>query len=85
MMNSLVERILKSGSPLSIVLASSTGCFVLMRGSRLIAMESDGSDSSVSLRTDDRLSRPLAGLSAALFLMAFAASEALVMIRALCR
>jgi hypothetical protein len=85
MMNFLVDRILKFGSPLSIVLASIAGCFVLMRGTHLIARESDGSDSSASMCTDDRLSKPLAGISAALFLMAFVASETLVMIRALYR
>ena len=84
-MNFVVDRILKFGSPLSIVLASTAGCFVLMRGSRLIARESDASDSAVSMRTDDRSNKPLAGISAALFLMTFVASEALVMIRALYR
>jgi hypothetical protein len=39
----------------------------------------------VSMRTDDRSNKPLAGISAALFLMTFVASEALVMIRALYR
>jgi len=84
-MNFLVERILKFGSPLSVVLASIAGCFVLMRGTCLIASESDGSDSSASMCTDGRLGKPLAGLSAALFLTAFVTSEALVMIRAFCR
>ncbi len=85
MMNFLVGRVLKFGSPLSIVLASTAGCFVLMRGSHLIARESNGSDSAASVRTDDRSGKPLAGLSAALFLMAFVASETLVMIRAFYR
>jgi hypothetical protein len=85
MMNFLVDRILKFGSPSSIALASTAGCFVLIRGSRQIATESDGSNSSDSICADDRSSQPLAGISAALFLMAFVASEALVMIRAFYR
>jgi hypothetical protein len=37
------------------------------------------------MRANENSSKPLAGISAALFLMAFVTSEALVMIRALYR
>jgi hypothetical protein len=37
-----------------------------------------------SIRVDGALRKPLAGIGAALFLLAFVTSEALVVIRALC-
>jgi len=83
-MTFLVGRILKFGSFLSIVLASAAGCFVWIRASGLTATEREASNSGASM-SDGRSSKRLAGVGAALFLMAFVTSEALAMIRAFYR
>jgi hypothetical protein len=84
-MTSYLRRILKLGSPLGNVLLSTVGCFVLMHGSGFDANCKDGSDTLPPFREDGRSRRSLAGGGAALFLLACIASEALVMIRAICR
>lgn len=83
-MTFLVVRILRFGSFLSIVLASAAGCFVWIRASGLTATEREVSNSGATM-SDGRSSKRLAGVAAALFLMAYVTSEAVVMIRAFCR
>jgi hypothetical protein len=56
-----------------------------MRGFRLVASKKEESAVESSIRVDGTLGKPLAGTGAALFLLTFVTSEALVMIRALCR
>jgi hypothetical protein len=51
----------------------------------MVAVEADRSDLVEPMRANGKSSKPLAGISAALFLMAFVTSETLVMIRALYR
>jgi len=85
MMHSFARRILNF-SPLSRDLAvSATGCFVLMRGFRLAAIENEGRDTAASTRAAETPRQQLAGIGAALFLLAFIASEALAAIGALRR
>ena len=85
MTNCFVRWILKLGSLTGCLLASSAGCFVFTRASRMVAVEADRSDPVEPMRANENSSKPLAGISAALFLMAFVTSETLVMIRALYR
>ena len=68
--------------------APSAGCLVFMRGFRLIAMGEageEGSDTGSSMRAHGRSLKPLAGIGAALYLLAFVANEALATIGKLCR
>jgi hypothetical protein len=54
------------------------------RGFRLVAMGEERTNPLASIRVDGALRKPLAGIGAALFLLAYITSDALVMIRALC-
>jgi hypothetical protein len=54
-----------------------------MRGFRLVAMDKEESDAGAAPRADGRSPKLLAGIGAALFLLAFVASEALATIGAL--
>jgi hypothetical protein len=85
MMNRFVRRVLELGSQMSRLLASAAGCFVFARGFRLVAMGEERSVPVTSNSVDGAPLRPLAGIDAALFLLAFVTSEALLMIRVLCR
>jgi len=85
MMSLFVSRILKFGSLMSFLLMSAAGWFVFIRSSRLDAMEREGSDAEATFRSGGRSNKRIAGISAAVFLMAFVTSEALFMIRAICR
>jgi hypothetical protein len=79
-MSSLVYRVSKLGLLMGDLAASSAGCFAFMHGFRLIAMGAageEGSDTGSSMRADRRSPKPLAGIGAALFLLAFAGSEVL--------
>ena len=82
MMNSFVRRILKFSPLLRDLVVSAAGCFAFMRGFRLVAMGKEESDAGASLRADGRSPKSLAGIGAALFLLAFVASEALATIGA---
>jgi uncharacterized iron-regulated membrane protein len=84
MMTFLVNRILKLGLFLSIVLASAAGCVVWIRASGLTSTEREGSNPGATL-SDGRSSKRLEGVAAALVLMAFVTSEALAMIWAFYR
>jgi hypothetical protein len=82
-MNCFVRCILRLGSLMGCLLASSAGCFVFTRASSLAATEREGSDSEATIRAGGGSSKHLAGIGAALFLMAFVTSEVLLAIRAL--
>jgi hypothetical protein len=82
MMKHFLGRILKFGPPMGDLFVSATGCFVMMRGFRMVATEKEGSETGSPLRVDGRSRKPLAGIDAALFLLVFVASEALLTIRA---
>ena len=82
MMNRFVRRSLKFGPVLWNSVASALGCFVFMRGFRLVAAEKEvrGADSSIDDAETSRVSS--AGICAAIFLLVFIASEALAAVRA---
>ena len=83
MMSSFMRRILKLGLLMGDMAVSAAGCFVFMRGFRVVAMGQEGPDTRSSMRADGRSTKPLAGIGAALFLLAFVASEAAATIVAL--
>ena len=56
-----------------------------MRSFRMVAMGQEGPDARSSMRADGRSTKPFAGIGAALFLLAFVASEAAATIVALRR
>ena len=76
MMSSHIRRILKLGLLMGDMVVSAAGCFVFMRGFRVVAMGQERPDARSSMRADGRSTKPLAGIGAALFLLAFVASEA---------
>jgi hypothetical protein len=82
-MNSSAGRILKLGPLMRDLFVSAAGCFAFTRCFRLIAIGKEGSDTGPYIHVVGRSRKPLAGIGAALFLLAFVASEALAAIRAL--
>ena len=84
-MNSFARSILKFPPLLLDLAVSATGSFALMRGFRLAAIEEKGSDTAACDRVAGTPSKQLAGIGAALFLLAFVASEAAATIVALRR
>ena len=83
MRSSFTRRIRKIGPFMGDVLVSAYGCFALMRGFRVVAMGQERPDARSSVRADDRSTKPLAGIGAAVFLLAFVASEAAAAVVAL--
>ena len=75
-MSSHIRRILNFGLLIGDVVVSAAGCFVFMRCSRVVATGQERPDAGSSMRADGRSIKPLAGIGAALFLLAFVASEA---------
>ena len=75
----------KVGTLMRDLVASATGCFVFTRGFRLIAIDELGSNTESALRIVGKSRTSLAGIGAALFLLAFVTSEALVTVVALRR
>jgi len=80
-----IRRILKLGLLMGDMVACATGCFALMRSFRMVAIEKNESDTAASVRSAGRSRKPFAGIGAALFLLAFVASEAAATIVALRR
>jgi hypothetical protein len=76
MMSSHIRRILKLGLLMGDMVVSAAGCFVFVPGFRAVAMGLERPDARTSMRADGRSTRRLAGIGAALFLLAFVASEA---------
>ena len=83
MMSRMAHVILTLGAIMWDLCVSVSGCFMWMRGFRLITLGNEGSATVASVRGGGKSSRPLAGIGAALFLLAFIASEAVLTIRAL--
>jgi hypothetical protein len=90
MMNRILRRILELGPLLCDLGLSAVGCFVFMRGFRLVAIDEPGSDTGLS-RSDagsdagcDAGSplKQFAGFDAVLLLLVLVAKEAPGMIRA---
>ena len=84
MANRFVGRIRKLGLLMRSLLSIAARSFVFARGFRLVAMGEERTNPLASIRVDGALRKPLAGIGAALFLLAYITSDALVMIRALC-
>jgi hypothetical protein len=76
MMSRLIRRILKIGPFIADVVMSGAGCFVFTRGFRVAAMGQERPDTRSSMRAGGKSTTPLEGIGAALFLLAFVASEA---------
>jgi hypothetical protein len=85
MMNSYFGRTLKLGPLSRDLCVSAAGSFAFTRCFRLIAVGKEGSDTGSSICVASPSRKPLAGIGAALFLLAFVTSEALATIRALGR
>ena len=83
MMNSFARRILKFPPLLLDLAVSATGSFALMRGFCPGAIGENGSDTAGSYRAAGTPRKQLAGIGAALFLLAFVASEAAAAVVAL--
>ena len=76
MMSRFIRRMLKFGPFMGDLAVSAAGCFALMRGFRLLTIEEKGSGTAGSVRAAGTPHRQLAGIGAALFLLAFVVSEA---------
>jgi hypothetical protein len=76
MIASYIRRILKLRPLMGDMVVSATGCFALTRGFRLVASRQERPGARSFLRADGRSTIPLTGFGAAIFLLAFVASEA---------
>jgi len=85
MISHFMRRMLKLGPFMGDLAVSATGCFALTRGFRLLAIKEKGSDTAGSIRAAGMPRKQLAGIGAALFLLAFVANEAAATIVALRR
>ena len=83
MKSHLLRRAFKFGPIMGYLAASVAGCFVFTRGFQLIAKDGEESNMRSPSRVVGRSPNPWAGMDAALFLVAFIASEALMTIMAL--
>jgi len=84
-MSRFIRRMLKFGPFMGDLAVSAAGCFALMRGFRLLTIEEKGSGTAGSVRAAGTPRKQLAGIGAALFLLAFVASEAAATVVALRR
>ena len=75
-MVSYVRRLLRLGPLIGDMVVSAAGCFALTRGFRLVASGQAGPAAGSSVRVDGRSTNQLTGFGAAIFLLAFVASEA---------
>jgi hypothetical protein len=79
MSSRFVRCILKPGPLMWDLIVSAAGGFVLMRGFSLVTTRRTGSNTAGSMRAAGKSRKPLVAVGAALFLLAFVASEALAM------
>jgi hypothetical protein len=84
MMSRCEGRILEIGQLVWKLCAIAVGCFVFMRGFRLIASEEESSVGS-SILVDGAPGKSWAGIGVPLLLLTFVTNEAVMMIQALCR
>lgn len=75
-MTNLVRRTPKLGAVMLDLFLSAVGCFVLMRCFRSITAERESSHAVESIGAAGTVGKPGARIAAALFLMAYALSEA---------
>ena len=85
MMSSILRPISRFGLFLSNLIASATGCFLFTPGFRMVAMNGEESRSALPMRDKDGHPKSMAGIGAALLLVAFISSEAVATVLALCR
>jgi hypothetical protein len=84
-MNPLLGRILRLGPPVRNLFASAVGCFVMMRGFRLVTTGGERLEAGSTAGAEGESHKRWAGMGAALFLLVFVASETLLTIHALRR
>lgn len=82
-MSRYIRGIHKISALMGNLVVSATGCFALMRGFPVVAMRQERPDARSSMHADRRSAMPMAGIGAALFLLAFVASEAAATVVAL--
>jgi hypothetical protein len=80
MKSRFVRRILKLGPLMWNLVVSTAGCFVLISGFSQVTTKRPGSYKAESVRAAGKSRKPLVAVGAALFLLAFVASEALAML-----
>ena len=85
MMTSHIRRISKLELLMGDMAVCATGTFALMRSFRMVAMGQEKPDARSCMRADGRSTKPFAGIGAALFLLAFVASEAVATVVSLRR
>ena len=83
MKSRLLRRTLNLGSIIGYLAASVAGCFAFTRGFKLITKDGEESDMRLPSRDVGGSPKLWAGMDAALFLLVFIASEALMTIMAL--
>jgi hypothetical protein len=83
MKNNFLGRIAELGLYIGGMVVSAAGCFVFMRGFRLVATGKEEAATRSSIRAPRMYRKPLVGVGAALFLLVFITSEALATVRAL--
>ena len=82
MKNALLGHILRLGPPLRDLCASAAGCFVMMRGFRLVAAREEESRDASPIGSAGTSHIQWPGIGAALFLLIFIASETMLAIHA---
>ncbi len=82
-MSHFLRRVSRLGRLVGYLAALGAGCFVFTSGLRFVATDAEGSDTMPPVTIDRRSPRRPAGIAAAVFLLAFVASEALATIAAL--
>jgi hypothetical protein len=82
-MSIFFRRIVRLGPSLGNLVVSAAGGLIFMGGNRLIALAQEEPDAGSATRAADRSPKRSMGIDAAVFLLAFVASEALAMICAL--
>jgi hypothetical protein len=83
MISSNMRQTHKQGSPMGSMVFSAAGCFALMRSLKLVASGQERLVARSPMQANGRSTKSSAGISAALLLLAFVASQALVIIVAL--
>jgi hypothetical protein len=83
MTSNFIRRSLRLGAVVGNLFMTASGSFMLLRGFRQVALDEEAPGTESSQRADGKSRRMIAGIDAAVFLLAFVASEALATIGAL--
>lgn len=83
MMNRLFRSISRLGPVMGDIVVSAAGCFVFTRGFRLVALSEEEPDRESPVHGTVRSPRLFAGIGAAILVLVFISSEALVTVVAL--